>query len=105
MRALSLAQVQQAPLRSTASLPSQQARCLSQTILPSFSNRQSISPLVNGSSSQSNVTAEAGWKSGVAVFQKQQTRGMKVHSSIKKRCEHCKVSIDLDFVMELDWTR
>lgn len=22
----------------------------------------------------------------------QQTRGMKVHSSVKKRCEHCKVS-------------
>ncbi|KAK4462611.1 ribosomal protein L36-domain-containing protein [Cladorrhinum samala] len=28
----------------------------------------------------------------VSVFQKaQQSRGMKVHSSVKKRCEHCKV--------------
>ena len=26
-----------------------------------------------------------------AIQQQQQTRGMKVHSSIKKRCEHCKV--------------
>ncbi|KAK4228131.1 ribosomal protein L36-domain-containing protein [Podospora fimiseda] len=30
-------------------------------------------------------------KTAVAVFQMQQTRGMKVHSSVKKRCEHCKV--------------
>ncbi|KAI2638360.1 hypothetical protein GGS21DRAFT_488437 [Xylaria nigripes] len=26
-----------------------------------------------------------------AVLAQQQTRGMKVHSSVKKRCEHCKV--------------
>ncbi|KAI1192454.1 hypothetical protein F5X97DRAFT_317331 [Nemania serpens] len=26
-----------------------------------------------------------------ALIQQQQTRGMKVHSSVKKRCEHCKV--------------
>lgn len=25
--------------------------------------------------------------------QQQQTRGMKVHSSVKKRCEHCKVRV------------
>lgn len=25
-------------------------------------------------------------------MRQQQTRGMKVHSAIKKRCEHCKVS-------------
>ena len=30
-------------------------------------------------------------QSGVAVFQRQQARGMKVRSAIKKRCEHCKV--------------
>ncbi|KAI0452308.1 hypothetical protein F5B21DRAFT_344473 [Xylaria acuta] len=28
----------------------------------------------------------------VATMVQQQTRGMKVHSSVKKRCEHCKVS-------------
>ncbi|RKU41318.1 hypothetical protein DL546_004504 [Coniochaeta pulveracea] len=45
-------------------LPTQHAvRCLSQSILPF---------------------------AGVAAL-KQQTRGMKVMSSIKKRCEHCKV--------------
>ncbi|KAI0466185.1 hypothetical protein F4859DRAFT_334730 [Xylaria cf. heliscus] len=27
-----------------------------------------------------------------ATMVQQQTRGMKVHSSVKKRCEHCKVS-------------
>ncbi|KAI0550533.1 hypothetical protein F4679DRAFT_583499 [Xylaria curta] len=27
-----------------------------------------------------------------AALAQQQTRGMKVHSSVKKRCEHCKVS-------------
>ncbi|KAI1131867.1 hypothetical protein F5Y10DRAFT_36423 [Nemania abortiva] len=26
-----------------------------------------------------------------AALSQQQTRGMKVHSSVKKRCEHCKV--------------
>ncbi|KAI2465161.1 50s ribosomal protein l36 [Annulohypoxylon bovei var. microspora] len=28
----------------------------------------------------------------VQAITHQQTRGMKVHSSVKKRCEHCKVS-------------
>lgn len=28
---------------------------------------------------------------GTATTTLQQTRGMKVHSSVKKRCEHCKV--------------
>ncbi|KAI0804454.1 hypothetical protein GGR55DRAFT_658677 [Xylaria sp. FL0064] len=30
----------------------------------------------------------------------QQTRGMKVHSSVKKRCEHCKVSYLLRFKLD-----
>ena len=34
----------------------------------------------------------------VQQLQQQQTRGMKVHSSVKKRCEHCKVSLD-EFVL------
>jgi hypothetical protein len=34
-----------------------------------------------------------GWLSKPALAGTlQQTRGMKVHSSVKKRCEHCKVS-------------
>ncbi|UNI23488.1 hypothetical protein JDV02_009307 [Purpureocillium takamizusanense] len=43
-------------------------------------------------------TAAGGWLApsvaktiGGGVMQQQQTRGMKVHSSVKKRCEHCKV--------------
>ncbi|KAI6086736.1 hypothetical protein F4821DRAFT_124691 [Hypoxylon rubiginosum] len=31
-------------------------------------------------------------KKATQVISHQQTRGMKVHSSVKKRCEHCKVS-------------
>lgn len=33
--------------------------------------------------------------SGMVNAVVQQTRGMKVHSSVKKRCEHCKVSLCL----------
>ncbi|QUC18428.1 uncharacterized protein UV8b_02669 [Ustilaginoidea virens] len=37
-------------------------------------------------------TASARAAAGLgAGFVRQQTRGMKVHSSVKKRCEHCKV--------------
>lgn len=32
-----------------------------------------------------------------ALIQQQQTRGMKVHSSVKKRCEHCKVSYSYSY--------
>ncbi|EFY87714.1 hypothetical protein J3458_019909 [Metarhizium acridum] len=35
--------------------------------------------------------ASLGKIGGRALQQVQQTRGMKVHSSVKKRCEHCKV--------------
>ena len=31
-------------------------------------------------------------RAALFLLQQQQTRGMKVHSSVKKRCEHCKVS-------------
>ena len=74
MRALSLA------VRPTTTFSAVQTRCLSQAAL-----------------SGSRTTLGAGTvapavQSGVAVFQKQQARGMKVRSAIKKRCEHCKVS-------------
>ncbi|KAL7809007.1 ribosomal protein L36 domain-containing protein [Trichoderma aethiopicum] len=40
----------------------------------------------------SPVSAWMGWMARPAVGGAlQQTRGMKVHSSVKKRCEHCKV--------------
>ncbi|KAK3983846.1 ribosomal protein L36-domain-containing protein [Cladorrhinum sp. PSN332] len=41
--------------------------------------------------SRPTTALQTGAKTAAAVFQKQQTRGMKVHSSVKKRCEHCKV--------------
>ncbi|KAH6960820.1 hypothetical protein DER45DRAFT_559002, partial [Fusarium avenaceum] len=37
----------------------------------------------------------------------QQTRGMKVHSSVKKRCEHCKVrekKLQLEMKLGLAWS-
>ena len=72
MRALSLA-------ARPAALPALQTRCLSQAALATSKTALSagaVAPAV---------------QSGVAVFQKVQTRGMKVRSAIKKRCEHCKV--------------
>ena len=72
MRALSLA-------ARPAALPAIQTRCLSQAALATRKTALSagaVAPAV---------------QSGVAVFQKVQTRGMKVRSAIKKRCEHCKV--------------
>jgi large subunit ribosomal protein L36 len=35
----------------------------------------------------------------------QQTRGMKVHSSVKKRCEHCKVCLFPSTSLEVDSAR
>ncbi|KAH8887457.1 hypothetical protein GQ53DRAFT_749939 [Thozetella sp. PMI_491] len=89
MRALSLASSTQS-LRTTArsTLPTQQARCLSQTLLASPASRQSLAPLTKF---RPNISADSALKAGLSATQQQQTRGMKVHSSIKKRCEHCKV--------------
>ncbi|KXX79688.1 hypothetical protein MMYC01_202543 [Madurella mycetomatis] len=71
MRALSLS------ARPTLFSTQAQTRCLSQRV---------PSPRPMGLSASRPSLA-----SGLAAFQKQQTRGMKVRSSIKKRCEHCKV--------------
>ncbi|KAI0421839.1 hypothetical protein F5X98DRAFT_370467 [Xylaria grammica] len=40
-----------------------------------------------------------------ATLLQQQTRGMKVHSSVKKRCEHCKVSQVLKLGYDRETTR
>ncbi|KAK3322018.1 ribosomal protein L36-domain-containing protein [Apodospora peruviana] len=86
MRALSLAR---SVLPSSTSSSQKQVRCLSQSALhPSGCQRPCCRPTLSAKSSQ--TTGVAAPRSG-AVFQNQQTRGMKVHSSIKKRCEHCKV--------------
>ncbi|EGR47191.1 uncharacterized protein TRIREDRAFT_122697 [Trichoderma reesei QM6a] len=49
--------------------------------------------VVKGSlATASPISAWMGWMARPAVGGAlQQTRGMKVHSSVKKRCEHCKV--------------
>ncbi|KAK4246505.1 ribosomal protein L36-domain-containing protein [Corynascus novoguineensis] len=75
MRALSLSI---APKKPTTALLSAavQTRCLSQAALSASGRRTAVAPSV---------------QSCLAVFQKQQARGMKVRSAIKKRCEHCKV--------------
>ncbi|TDZ13459.1 50S ribosomal protein L36 [Colletotrichum spinosum] len=38
-----------------------------------------------------SLVARFGGKTGVVSAALQQVRGMKVHSSVKKRCEHCKI--------------
>ncbi|KAK4098676.1 hypothetical protein N658DRAFT_499128 [Parathielavia hyrcaniae] len=75
MRALTLSSA-----RPAAKLPATQTRCLSQAVLSS-----------KAASRTACLSAAPAVQSGLAVFQKQQARGMKVRSAIKKRCEHCKV--------------
>lgn len=76
LRALSLCSI---ALPTTAGSTQTQVRALSSAILPTSraltSRRQSI----------------PGSTTGAFGAVQQQLRGMKVHSSIKKRCEHCKV--------------
>ncbi|KAI1407596.1 50s ribosomal protein l36 [Hypoxylon sp. FL1857] len=59
-------------------LRTQPIRNISQTVLaPSTTARPAVATI--------NATRAA------QAISQQQTRGMKVHSSVKKRCEHCKV--------------
>ncbi|KAL2258640.1 hypothetical protein VTK26DRAFT_7400 [Humicola hyalothermophila] len=68
-------------LLSLSSRPAMQTRCLSQAILsPRTTTMGAVAPRIQ----QQQQT-------GVAALQTLQTRGMKVRSAIKKRCEHCKV--------------
>ncbi|KAK4038042.1 ribosomal protein L36-domain-containing protein [Parachaetomium inaequale] len=79
MRTLSLAARPTTTMTMTTTHPAVQTRCLSQAVL-------------SGPRTTPGAGAAApAVQSGVAVFQKQQARGMKVRSAIKKRCEHCKV--------------
>ncbi|KKA27406.1 hypothetical protein TD95_000475 [Thielaviopsis punctulata] len=74
LRALSL-RVPRATLAVSGALVAQGVRALSTAALAGSSVR-------NGAAKGMVVAA---------VQQVQQTRGMKVHSSVKKRCEHCKI--------------
>lgn len=81
MRALSLSAGRPTATKTTTTV--MKRRCLSQAALSATSKTKTtmgvgaVAPAV---------------QTGAAVFQKQQVRGMKVRSAIKKRCEHCKVS-------------
>ncbi|KAL2018724.1 hypothetical protein VTK56DRAFT_430 [Thermocarpiscus australiensis] len=70
-------------LSPRSNLPSMQTRCLSQAVLSPGCAFAATSP--------ANGVISPRVQASVAVPQKQQTRGMKVRSAIKKRCEHCKV--------------
>ncbi|KAL7620608.1 hypothetical protein AAE478_009603 [Parahypoxylon ruwenzoriense] len=66
-----------------------------QQVLRTWQPIRSISQAVlapNTSRPTANITAMA-MNSAMTprAIARQQTRGMKVHSSVKKRCEHCKV--------------
>ncbi|KAI1396550.1 ribosomal protein L36-domain-containing protein [Hypoxylon fuscum] len=72
LRALSLRSASAA--RQVLRTQQQSVRSISQTILaPSTTARPAVATRA------------------VQAIAQQQTRGMKVHSSVKKRCEHCKV--------------
>ncbi|KAB5584903.1 ribosomal protein L36-domain-containing protein [Coniochaeta sp. 2T2.1] len=71
--------------------PSQHTvRSLSQSVLSCSSPRRQLleKDAFKAGSTAAPRLAVVG---GVVAMRAQQTRGMKVHSSIKKRCEHCKV--------------
>ncbi|OTB00707.1 hypothetical protein M426DRAFT_324067 [Hypoxylon sp. CI-4A] len=75
LRALSLRTI---PVARRALRTQQSTRSISHTILtPSTTARP--------------VTLRSNATRVVQAVTHQQTRGMKVHSSVKKRCEHCKV--------------
>ncbi|KAK3690128.1 ribosomal protein L36-domain-containing protein [Podospora appendiculata] len=93
MSALSVASTRRA---ASAIRPSQQqqTRFLSYTApIKCQHHACSTRPTVTSAVVAPETTSVAGTsaKTAVAAFQTQQTRGMKVHSSVKKRCEHCKV--------------
>ncbi|KAK7987022.1 hypothetical protein PG988_002010 [Apiospora saccharicola] len=77
MRAMTLAS-RPAGFRATSAATKQPIRCISHAVMRSVAR-----PTV-----MSAVTTAA--KALQPTIQ-QQKRGMKVHSSVKKRCEHCKV--------------
>ncbi|KAF6822854.1 ribosomal protein l36 [Colletotrichum plurivorum] len=82
LRALSLTTVRAAALRPQTTCCTAASRAMSTAIM----TRQ---PMQRPEA----LLARFGQKKGAAVGSAvvQQTRGMKVHSSVKKRCEHCKI--------------
>lgn len=81
-----------APSTTTVLAPPQQARRhLSQSLLsplPHPRQTETTTSAIAHSACTHSKSSVTGVKAAVAL---QQTRGMKVQSSVKKRCEHCKV--------------
>ncbi|KAK4162388.1 ribosomal protein L36-domain-containing protein [Cladorrhinum sp. PSN259] len=88
---LARARIAAARSASVASVPKTQSLSSAMRSL-SISRPAVQTRALSALSTLSRPTAiQAAGRTAVAVFQKQQQRGMKVHSSVKKRCEHCKV--------------
>ncbi|KAK3933597.1 ribosomal protein L36-domain-containing protein [Diplogelasinospora grovesii] len=92
MRALSLTNNSTSVRSSALPAPAQRqaTRCLSQSVLSNAHQHQHgccSRPTV----AKANNSNSVGRIAGAIEAVKQQTRGMKVHSSVKRRCEHCKV--------------
>ncbi|KAI1746779.1 hypothetical protein F4782DRAFT_474240 [Xylaria castorea] len=87
---------------STSLIPSLRALSLrtkpASRLLPTLCQRQptvrsiSQSALAPTQAQRPAIARPAGTMAIAKILAQQQTRGMKVHSSVKKRCEHCKVS-------------
>ncbi|RYO76224.1 hypothetical protein DL766_002949 [Monosporascus sp. MC13-8B] len=91
LRALSLLSPAAAPSRAALTLPRRTTTATRQ--LRSVRAISSQAVLAPGMAARPAPALQA--KAKAQMTARQQTRGMKVHSSIKKRCEHCKVSLRL----------
>ncbi|KAM0807809.1 putative Ribosomal protein L36-domain-containing protein [Seiridium cardinale] len=81
MRALSLgASSKSAITRTSAFRAKQPTRLISQAISPAMTRPRAM-----------GIAAPTTAAKALQPKVQQQTRGMKVHSSVKRRCEHCKV--------------
>ncbi|KAK1762106.1 ribosomal protein L36-domain-containing protein [Phialemonium atrogriseum] len=92
--AASLRAMTLAPRIRPAQATAHQVRHLSWTASPSPASRQLTIRTPMNAVPQTSTAAGAVSEArpcGVVAFQQQQTRGMKVQSSVKRRCEHCKV--------------
>ncbi|KAG6036932.1 hypothetical protein E4U41_005405 [Claviceps citrina] len=79
------------PITSRASVGGGLARSAFRTALGPPSRAPSFISNAWTAASRPSQTMGLGLGAAVMQLQVQQTRGMKVHSSVKKRCEHCKV--------------
>ncbi|KAK8064502.1 hypothetical protein PG994_007140 [Apiospora phragmitis] len=77
MRSMTLNASRPAAFRASASATKQSMRCISHAVMRSAARPTTALATTAAKALQPTI--------------QQQSRGMKVHSSVKKRCEHCKV--------------